>query len=179
MAGKKYGVIHLSLLAEDLDTGHCSEEQRTVLKHGHVIYIYYGRRSFYVGQTDRFLTRHDEHMAEVETDYRQFEKAAILFGQYVDGNSQNDLEALLITYLTADQENLPRKEKRVCRNRTQGNRFVDYPYREDVLTQVLTPFWEQELYKAGLVHQKSLMVCATAFCSSILPLRSCPRNSLH
>ena len=56
MAGKKYGVIHLSLLAEDLDTGHCSEEQRTVLKHGHVIYIYYGRRSFYVGQTDRFLT---------------------------------------------------------------------------------------------------------------------------
>jgi hypothetical protein len=65
-------------------------------------------------------------------------------------------EALLITYLTADQENLPRKEKRVCRNRTQGNRFVDYPYREDVLTQVLTPFWEQELYKAGLVHQKSL-----------------------
>ena len=95
-------------------------------------------------------------MAEVETDYRQFEKAAILFGQYVDGNSQNDLEALLITYLTADQENLPRKEKRVCRNRTQGNRFVDYPYREDVLTQVLTPFWEQELYKAGLVHQKSL-----------------------
>ena len=74
MAGKKYGVIHLSLLAEDLDTGHCSEEQRTVLKHGHVIYIYYGRRSFYVGQTDRFLTRHDEHMAEVETDYRQFEK---------------------------------------------------------------------------------------------------------
>ena len=156
MAGKKYGVIHLSLLAEDLDTGHCSEEQRTVLKHGHVIYIYYGRRSFYVGQTDRFLTRHDEHMAEVETDYRQFEKAAILFGQYVDGNSQNDLEALLITYLTADQENLPRKEKRVCRKRTQGNRFVDYPYREDVLTQVLTPFWEQELYKAGLVHQKSL-----------------------
>lgn len=158
MAGKKYGVIHLSMRAGELDTDHCSEEQREILTFGCVIYIYYGRRSFYVGQTDRFLTRHDEHMAEVETDYRQFEKAAILFGQYVDGNSQNDLEALLITYLTADQENLPRKEKRVCRNRTQGNRFVDYPYREDVLTQVLTPFWEQELYKAGLVHQKSLDV---------------------
>ena len=156
MAGKKYGVISLPLVAKRLDTGHCSKEQVAILEYGHVIYIYYGQRSFYVGQTDRFLTRHKEHMAEVKTDYRQFEKVVVLFGQYVDGNSQNDLEALLITYLTADQENLPRKEKRVCRNRTRGNQFVDYPNREEVLARVLTPFWEQELSEAGLVRQKSL-----------------------
>ena len=156
MAGKKYGVISLPLVAKSLDTSYCSKEQMAILKYGRVIYIYYGQKSFYVGQTDRFLKRHKEHMAEVKTDYRQFKKVVVLFGQYVDGNSQNDLEALLITYLTADQENLPQKEKRVCRNRTKGNQFVDYPNREEVLTRVLTPFWEQELYKAGLVHQKSL-----------------------
>lgn len=156
MAGKKYGVIHLSMRAGELDTDHCSEEQREILTFGCVIYIYYGRRSFYVGQTDQFLTRHSKHMAEAKTDYRQFEKVVILFGQYVNGNSQNDLEALLITYLTADQESLPRKEKRVRRNRTKGNQFVDYPNREEVLARVLTPFWEQELYQAGLVRQRSL-----------------------
>lgn len=156
MAAKKYRAIFLSLLAEGLDTSSCSEEQMEVLAHGHVIYIYYGQRSFYVGQTDKFLERHGQHMAEVNTDYRQFEKVVVLFGQYVDGNSQNDLEALLITYLTADQEDLPQREKRVCRNGTRGNQFVDYPYREEALARVLTPFWEQELYKAGVVHQKSL-----------------------
>lgn len=156
MAGKKYGVISLPLVAKSLDTSYCSKEQMAILKYGRVIYIYYGQKSFYVGQTDRFLKRHKEHMAEVKTDYRQFKKVVVLFGQYVDGNSQDDLEALLITYLTADQEKLPQKEKRVCRNRTKGNQFVDYPYRGEVLARVLTPFWEQELYKAGLVHQKSL-----------------------
>lgn len=156
MAAKKYRAIFLSLLAEGLDTSSCSEEQMEVLAHGHVIYIYYGQWSFYVGQTDKFLERHNQHMAEVNTDYRQFEKVVVLFGQYVDGNSQNDLEALLITYLTADQEDLPQREKRVCRNGTRGNQFVDYPYREEALARVLTPFWEQELYKAGVVHQKSL-----------------------
>ena len=77
MAGKKYGVISLSLVAKSLDTSHCSEEQMAILTCGRVIYIYYGQKSFYVGQTDRFLKRHKEHMAEVKTDYRKFKKVVV------------------------------------------------------------------------------------------------------
>ena len=156
MGGKKYGTITLQLSAGNLLYDHCGDSQIQVLQNRHVIYIYYGKKSFYVGQTDHFLTRHKKHKLETKTDYRQFHTVIILFGQYVDGNSQNDLENLLITYLTADHENLPAREKRICRNKTEGNQYVDYPYRKEVLTQVLAPFWEKELSEAGLVHQTSL-----------------------
>ena len=162
MAGKKYGVIQFPLSAGHLDYSACTGEQMHVLTCARVVYLYYGKRSFYVGQTDCFLTRHKQHLQEVKTDYRQFERVLVLFGQYVDGNSQNDLEHLLISYLTADQENLPAKERRVCQNKTQGNRFVDYQSREEVLSLVLTPFWENELCKAGVVHQKSLDALRTS-----------------
>ena len=162
MAGKKYGVIQFPLSAGHLDYSACTGEQMHVLTCARVVYLYYGKRSFYVGQTDCFLTRHKQHLQEVKTDYRQFERVLVLFGQYVDGNSQNDLEHLLISYLIADQENLPAKERRVCQNKTQGNRFVDYQSREEVLSLVLTPFWENELCKAGVVHQKSLDALRTS-----------------
>ena len=156
MAGKKYGTISLALRGGVLQCAHCSQRQRDVLDAQRVIYIYYGRKSFYVGQTDQFLTRHTQHMKETRTNYRQFDHVIVLFGQYVDGNSQNDLERLLITYLITDNEPLAAAEKRRCRNGTLGNRSADYSYRAEVLSQVLTPFWEHELHDAGLVHETSL-----------------------
>lgn len=156
MAGKKYGVISLALSKGALQYAQCAQRQMDVLRKRRVVYIYYGKRSFYVGQTDQFLTRHAQHLKETETDYRQFDRVIILFGQYVDGNSQDDLESLLITYLITDNEGLPAAERRRCRNRNLGRRNTDYPCREEVLAQVLAPFWAGELREAGLVREASL-----------------------
>lgn len=156
MTRKKYGIIKLPISCGSLDYSSCSKDQMMVLKERPVIYIYYCPNSYYVGQTDQFLTRHGQHLLETRVDYRQFDKVIVLFGQYVDGNSQNDLERLLITYLTVDNESLPLREKRTCCNETWGNKVSDYPTKAEVRTEVLIPFWKNELQQECLAHELSL-----------------------
>lgn len=156
MSGKKYGTALLRVHGGRLDTARCGQDMRKTLTQQAVVYIYYSPKAFYVGQTNQFLERHDQHRREIRTDYTEFTHVMVLFGQYVNGSSLNDLERLLITYLTADHEMLPSGQRRVCRNRTAGNRHMDYPEREEVLSLVLAPFWEGELRAAGLSHGVSL-----------------------
>ena len=140
MSGKKYGTALLRIHGGRLDTARCGQDMRKTLTQQAVVYIYYSPKAFYVGQTNQFLERHDQHRREIRTDYTEFTHVMVLFGQYVNGSSLNDLERLLITYLTADHEMLPSGQRRVCRNRTAGNRHMDYPEREEVLSLVLAPF---------------------------------------
>lgn len=156
MARKKYGVIKLSAAAGSLDHSKCSKSQLEVLKRHPVVYIYYGKKAFYVGQTKQFLVRHGQHLREKGTDYRKLDKILILYGQYVDGNSQTDLERLLITYLTADNNARPAKERKRCLNRTPGNWTPKYLTKEQVRAEVLAPFWRNELMPEALAHEDHL-----------------------
>ena len=74
----------------------------------------------------------------------------------MDGNSHDDLEQLLITYLTTDNEKMPAKKRRDILNRTQGNRPADYATKTEVRAEVLIPFWEHELRDEGLVRETDL-----------------------
>lgn len=148
-------MISLDLINGKLQTAGCSKKQMTILEARPVIYIYYGKNAYYVGQTDQFLTRHGQHLDETGANYRQFRRVLILFGQYVDGNSQDELETLLITYLAADNA-LPAGGHRKPLNIKKRRNLVDYPTRKEVLTLVLPPFWETELRQEGLVQETSL-----------------------
>lgn len=151
----EYATISIKILSGELDTSKCTRDEMHVLNEGAVIYIYYGEKSFYVGQTFQFLTRHSQHLTDTKEQYMEFDYVIVLFGWLVDANAQNDLESKLITYLAADNELLSGNKKRICLNRTMGNKVVDYKNKEDVYAKVLIPFWE-DLKAASLVHETSL-----------------------
>ncbi|UXS60529.1 DUF2075 domain-containing protein [Staphylococcus ureilyticus] len=72
----------------------------------------------------------------------------ILTSQYFHLSALNDVEKQLITYFAADlskNQKLNYDDDEVI-NLTNGNAVIDYIEKEKVETEVILPFWENELY---------------------------------
>lgn len=156
MSLKKYRTMIIETEDGILNQLGWTQEQKTLLAENSVVYIYFNQTAFYVGQTSNFLKRHTKHLKETKTDYRQFSHVIILFGEYVDRNSQLDIERLLITYLITERELRQRKKGGGCLNRQLWQKVPNYITKEEVHSQVLVPFWENELKEIGLVKKFSL-----------------------
>src|SRR5699024_1613252 len=77
-----------------------------------------------------------------------FNKVIILTSQYFHLSALNDVEKQLITYFAADlskNQKLNYDDDEVI-NLTNGNAVIDYIEKEKVETEVILPFWENELY---------------------------------
>ncbi|GAA6395680.1 DNA/RNA helicase domain-containing protein [Solibaculum mannosilyticum] len=153
MASRKYRTLTIEIKDGKLDQTALTGEQMDLLERKPVVYIYYNKNVLYVGETSGFLGRHEEHLKETGTDYRQFTHVIVLFGQYVDRNSQLDLERQLITYLITERETRLGTKIGGCLNRQLWRRVPDYRTKEEVYSQVLVPFWTNELKEAGIIEE--------------------------
>ena len=141
-----------------------SNDQLKALKLNNAIYIYRSTstKQVYVGQTVHFITRHAQHYDGSEQKFNDahFNKVIVLFSQYFNGSSLDDVEAQLITYFMAD--NSGSKTQKVSYdaanviNRTGGNSITEYLGRESVASDVILPFWEDVLYPNGWVKTPTL-----------------------
>ena len=151
---KNYKLIGLDFLSND---------QIKALKLNSAIYIYRSTKTkqIYVGQTVHFMDRHKQHYSGTEQKFldAKFDMVIVLFSQYFNGSSLDDVEAQLITYYKAD--NPKAKKSNVSFdddviNRTGGNSITEYDGREKVATDVILPFWEEVLYPQGWVLTPTL-----------------------
>ena len=156
MVLKKYRTMVIPILRKKLDLTGRINRNLEVLKTKPVIYVYYSKTHLYIGQTIGFIKRHNDHSSEKEFMSHRFDGVVILFGEYVDLNALSDLEGQLISYLQADNEKTYHPNRRIVMNGKRGNRVVDYSKRDEVLSEVLIPFWENELKELGLVYEINL-----------------------
>lgn len=159
----KYSYIELGVKGKNLiGLDDLSNDQLKALKLNNAIYIYRGTTSkkVYIGQTVHFLTRHAQHYDGTEDKFNtaNFNKVIVVFSQYFNGSSLDDVESQLITYFTADN---PTTKQAVSFdidviNRTSGNSITEYYGRESVATDVILPLWEDVLYPNGWVLTPTL-----------------------
>ncbi|MEE6658414.1 DUF2075 domain-containing protein [Pediococcus acidilactici] len=137
------------------------------LKNGNVIYIYRSTKSkkIYIGQTKGFFDRNNQHFSGLEEKFNiaDFDNVIILFSKYFNGSALDDVESQLITYFTADN---PKSRKQLIEyedennskiiNLTGGNKVNDYVERELVASEIILPFWENELYQDGWVNNTTI-----------------------
>lgn len=129
-----------------------NNKKKKLIENGNIIYIYISNKpkKKYIGQTKHFLKRHKQHFngTEVKFNEANFNKVIILTSQYFHLSALNDVEKQLITYFAADlskNQKLNYDDDEVI-NLTNGNAVIDYIEKEKVETEVILPFWENELY---------------------------------
>ena len=154
------GIKNKKLIGLDL----LSNDQLKALKNNCAIYVYMATstKKYYIGQTVHFQDRHAQHYSGKEERFNTipFNKVIVLFSQYFNGSSLDDVEAQLITYFTAD--NPKAKSQSVgfdsdsVTNNTNGNGITEYLGREAVATEVILPYWEEVLYPLGYVKTPTL-----------------------
>lgn len=138
--------------------------EQNILRTGNVVYVYKGTLSkkVYIGQTRHFTERHMQHYSGKEEKFNtaDFDQVIILISSYLNGSALDDVESQLITYFMADN---PKSKKQLVHfdndeiiNRTRGNRVNDYREREKVASEVILPFWENELYPNNWVNTPTL-----------------------
>lgn len=125
------------------------------LKHNYAIYVYYGPKHIYIGQTKHFFNRHEEHVNNDRGSFinGDFKKVIVVFGRLVTKNSLDDIERKLIIYMHADREH---KRKVVIENNTMGNTSPHYAEEDEVNSDLIKPLWENELFSKSYVLNKSL-----------------------
>ncbi|MGN7313396.1 DNA/RNA helicase domain-containing protein [Alkalicoccobacillus gibsonii] len=161
----KYNCITLRVKNRELKGfNELRQPEQNILRNGNVIYIYKGSKSkkIYIGQTKHFIDRNKQHYNGYEEKFNvaEFDQVIILISSYFNGSALDDVESQLITYFIADN---PKSKKQLVRydndeiiNRTIGNSVNDYREREKVATEVILPFWENELYFNGWVRTPTL-----------------------
>ncbi|WP_253345447.1 DUF2075 domain-containing protein [Staphylococcus equorum] len=129
-----------------------NNKKKKLIENGNIIYIYLSNKpkKKYIGQTKHFLKRHKQHFNGNEEKFNEanFNKVIILTSQYFHLSALNDVEKQLITYFAADlskNQKLNYDDDEVI-NLTNGNAVIDYIEKEKVETEVILPFWENELY---------------------------------
>lgn len=129
-----------------------NNKKKKLIENGNIIYIYISNKpkKKYIGQTKHFLKRHKQHFNGTEGKFNEanFNKVIILTSQYFHLSALNDVEKQLITYFAADlskNQKLNYDDDEVI-NLTNGNAVIDYIEKEKVETEVILPFWENELY---------------------------------
>ena len=160
----KYSIVELSINKGNLiGIDNLNNNEKTALKLKNAIYIYRGTKSkkIYIGQTIRFKDRHKRHYNGTEEKFNiaNFDQVIVIFSIHFNLSALNDVESQLITYFTADNS---KKAGTVSFdnddviNRTGGNSVNEYVGRENIVSDVILPLWEKELYPRGWVTTPTL-----------------------
>lgn len=149
----KYDAFELDIIEGQIaNLDKLNNKKKKLIENGNIIYIYISNKpkKKYIGQTKHFFKRHKQHFngTEVKFNEANFNKVIILTSQYFHLSALNDVEKQLITYFAADlskTQKLNYDDDEVI-NLTNGNAVIDYIEKEKVETEVILPFWENELY---------------------------------
>ena len=161
----KYSYIELGIKKKQLvGLDLLSNDQLKALKNNCAIYVYMSTstKKYYIGQTVHFIDRHKQHYNGKEERFNliPFNKVIVLFSQYFNGSSLDDVEAQLITYFMADNPKAKTQavgyDSDSVTNNTNGNGITEYLGREAVATEVILPYWEEVLYPLGYVQTPTL-----------------------
>ena len=127
-----------------------------VLNNNPVVYIYYNlnHKNIYVGETNGFLRRHNEHLNEInpKVDYKSYTNCLVIYSSLFDTSSILDLESLILNYMIAESD----LTKFIFANGNNGQTELVYKNKEEILTVVFYKLWKNELYGLGLVHNLTL-----------------------
>ena len=155
----KYSIVELSINKGNLiGIDNLNNNEKTALELKNAIYIYRGTKSkkIYIGQTIHFIDRHKQHYNGTEANFNQ---VIVIFSVHFNRSALDDVESQLITYFTADNS---KKAGTVSFdnddviNRTGGNSVNEYVGRENIVSDVILPLWEKELYPRGWVTTPTL-----------------------
>ena len=160
----KYSIVELAVSNGNLvGVDQLSNNQKRALELNNAIYIYRGTRSkkVYIGQTMHFIERHKQHYNGTEEKFStaDFNKVIVIFSVYFNRSALDDVESQLITYFMTDNS---KKAGTVSFdhddviNRTGGNSVNEYVGRENVVSDVILPLWEKELWPRGWVSSSTL-----------------------
>lgn len=149
----KYDTFELDIVEGQISNlENLSKKKKKLIENGNVIYIYISNKPIkkYIGQTKNFIKRHKQHFNGTEEKFNdaKFNKVIILTSQYFHLSALLDVEKQLITYFAADLSNeqeLNYDDEEVI-NLTSGNDVNDYKEKEKVESEVILPFWENDLY---------------------------------
>lgn len=127
-----------------------SPEQKKLLESGNLIYIYRNTQTndVYIGQTKHFLTRHEQHYSSKKNKFKRsnFDQVMILTSVYFNKSALDDVENQLITYFIADREKIVGFNLSQVLNGNGGTIAADYKEKDKIISEVILPFWEKELY---------------------------------
>lgn len=160
----KYSIVELSINKGNLiGIDNLNNNEKTALELKNAIYIYRGTKSkkIYIGQTIHFIDRHKQHYNGTEEKFNiaNFDQVIVIFSVHFNRSALDDVESQLITYFTADNS---KKAGTVSFdnddviNRTGGNSVNEYVGRENIVSDVILPLWEKELYPRGWVTTPTL-----------------------
>lgn len=160
----KYSIVELSINKGNLiGIDNLNNNEKTALELKNAIYIYRGTKSkkIYIGQTIHFIDRHKQHYNGTEEKFNiaNFDQVIVIFSVHFNRSALDDVESQLITYFTADNS---KKGGTVSFdnddviNRTGGNSVNEYVGRENIVSDVILPLWEKELYPRGWVTTPTL-----------------------
>lgn len=160
----KYSIVELSINKGNLiGIDNLNNNEKTALELKNAIYIYRGTKSkkIYIGKTIHFKVRHKQHYDGTEEKFNiaNFDQVIVIFSVHFNRSALDDVESQLITYFTADNS---KKAGTVSFdnddviNRTGGNSVNEYVGRENIVSDVILPLWEKELYPRGWVTTPTL-----------------------
>lgn len=156
---KEYGTMVLEIKENGkINTDSIDSIEKNILTKRDVVYVYIGEKNCYVGQTTNFKVRHGQHINEKDKfGMKKYQKIIILYGQLVDKNL-NYLEKRLITLFKTDNymENKKDKKTIVVENHTDGNNSNNLEDAKILDSQVIVPFWENELFDCGCINNREV-----------------------
>lgn len=149
----KYSFIELKIshTGKLINVGNLSSNDQNIIKSGDVVYIYKNstQNILYIGQTKHFIDRHKQHFSGNEKKFNEadFDKVIILFSVYFNRSALDDVERQLITYFTADSmsSNI-QYDNIILLNSTSGNSVNSYKDMDNIIYDVIIPFWSDVLY---------------------------------
>lgn len=139
----------------DLEQGSIKNNINTlendVLRSKPVTYIYYNLldKWVYVGETNNFFSRHNQHLIESNPkyDYKNYAYCLVIFSRNFHKSAIQDLEYLILNYLLAESNDTKFK----LANKNGGFSKLNYSGKEKIFTQIFPQLWKTELKNQGLV----------------------------
>ena len=146
---KKYQVLTLEIeKSGNLNLDKLSEMEKTkVLENRDIIYVYFGKKDLYIGQTIDLLQRHQQHKLEIEFKMKNYTNLVLLYGTLIDKHLDYIEKSLINLFIADNDKGKDLKNKRTIRNKTMGNHSNYTTLEKDIDAKVITPFWENELNK--------------------------------
>lgn len=153
---REYEVLTLEIDKDKnliLENSSKSEIDEKILKKRKVVYIYYGKSSLYIGQSNKLKQRHNQHRKEEDFDYSNL---IILYGNLVSRNLDYVEKVLINLFITDNDKTIKEGKKRIVRNKKSGNDCEYTNLEKDIDAKVITPFWENELNELKLINLKTI-----------------------
>ena len=153
---KKYEVLNLKIDKNaDLILNNLTEKENKVIDKRNVVYIYYGKKSLYIGKSAKLEQRHKQHKSNPDFEMKEYTDLIVLYGESVKDNI-NYIEKVLINLFIADNDKTNKKIKRIVKNKKSGDDCEYTNLEKDIDAKVITPFWENELNKLKLINLKTI-----------------------